>query len=641
MSSLPPGFTELDPDRLRLRCDEEVTRRRDAMARMEAQSGPGHILEEFNELAVLSGNFDDALAVLQNASPAPVVRDAAQAGLELLMPLMTELFQSTALYERVRAYEPDDQQAESYRLWLLEQFEDSGAALPEQPRQRVKQIQDELISLSLQFQKNVNDEDTRLALDESEVAGLPPGWLAQRERDDQGRVLVSLDYPCFGPFIELAHDAAARRRVWLAFQNRVGPRNLELMDRAVVLRHELAGLYGFADYASFSLRRKMAGTPAAVAGFLQSIKVAVDALEQTELDELRAEKAAATGQSVEGLRVERWDVAYLQQRIRRQRFDIDAEALRANFPTASCVEFVMRVAQGLYGIRFERRDVATWHEDVQYFDVIDTTDSTPGQARGGVYLDLFPRSGKFSHAALFSVRRGSVLAGSLPIKALVCNFNRDGLTPDELETLFHEFGHALHGVLSRARFADQSGTSVRHDFVEVPSLMFEEWARREVSLKEFTHCFPGGPQLGSDQIARLSAARHFGAGLRYARQWLYSTYDLTLHGGPPQPALALWSRLEGETRLGHVQGTMMPASFGHLMGGYEAGYYSYLWSEVLAVDMLSAFQGNLLDPMVGQRYRRLILEPGGSRPPQDLVEEFLGRKPDSKAFFAEIAAAQS
>ena len=300
------------------------------------------------------------------------------------------------------------------------------------------------------------------------------------------------------------------------------------------------------------------------------------------------------------------------------------------------MRFVLHVAQQLYGIRFVERAVPAWHAEVRYLEVREAAAQGEGALLGAIYLDLFPRAGKFSHAAVFGVRRGSTLAGQHPIKALICNLHHRGLTPAELETLFHEFGHALHGVLSQARYADQSGTAVRQDFVEVPSMMFEEWARREVSLRGFAEVCPQCPALSAELIQRMAAARRFGAGIRYARQWLFAAYDLALHSGAPGDALQIWQRMEGATALGHVAGTMMPASFSHLMGGYEAGYYSYMWSEVLALDMLSAYGANLLDGAVGRRYRRSVLEPGGSRPPQELVEELLGRAANSDAFFAEI-----
>jgi thimet oligopeptidase len=635
--ALPPGFAVLGAHQLSVRCDQELEWRRKTLEKMERRRGAGTILEEFNALAIRSGGFDDPLAVLQNASPDKDVRLAAQACLEKLMPFSTELFQSPRLHARVAALKPRDAQDASYRQLLIENFEDTGATLPEEARTQVKAIQDELNLLSLRFQKNVNDVSTAVALTPAEVAGMNEDWRNARKRDAAGNFLVTLDYPSYGPFMEGASSAEARRRVWIEFQNRAGPPNLALMDRALQLRSQLAQVYGYPDFATFSLRRKMAGTPRAVGDFLLSVKSAVDEVEARELGELRQEKAALLGVAPEGLRVERWDIAYLQQRIKRARYNVDQEALRAYFPTDASVRFVMRIAEKLYGIRFVPRAVPVWHPDVQFFDVLEQdARGGPGALVGSIYLDLFPREGKFSHAAAFGVRNGSMLTGQHPIKALVCNFNRNGLNQGELETLVHEFGHALHGVLSRTRYADQSGTAVRRDFVEAPSQMFEEWVRHEQPLRVFAEVCPQCPALTSAQIDQLAAARKFGAGLRYARQWLFASYDLALHTGSPKAALATWEQMEGAARLGHVDGTMMPASFGHLMGGYEAGYYGYMWAEVLALDMLSAFHGNYLDPAVGRRYRHVILESGGSRPPQELVEEFLGRPSSPAAFYAEI-----
>ncbi|SPE25881.1 Thimet oligopeptidase [Burkholderiales bacterium] len=636
-AALPPGFPVLGAHQIAVRCDEELEQRRKMLANMERRLGPGRILEEFNALAIRTGGFDDPLSVLQNAAPDEETRSAAQTCLEKLVPFATELYQSPKLYARVEALKPTQAQDQSYRRLLMENFEDTGATLPPDKRGQVKAIEDELSTLSLQFQKNMNDVATTVALTPAQVEGLSEDWRNARKRDADGNYLVSLDYPSYGPFMESALDADARRRVWTAFQNRAGTPNLELLDRALVLRSELAQVYGFPDFATFSLRRKMAGSPQAVADFLLSVKSAVDEVEAGELEELRQEKASLAGVAAADVRLERWDISFLQQRVKHNRFHVDQEALRTYFPTDASVGFVMRVAEKLYAIRFVRRDVALWHPDVRYYEVMEQgPKGEPGALIGGIYLDLFPREGKYSHAAAFGVRNGSVLTGQHPIKALLCNFNSRGLNQSELETLTHEFGHALHGVLSKTRYADQSGTAVRLDFVEAPSQMFEEWARREQSLRVFAEVCPQCPVLGAQQLEQLAAARRFGMGVQYARQWLYASYDLALHTGAPKSALATWAQMEGASRLGHVAGTMFPASLGHIMGGYEAGLYSYMWSQVLALDMLSVFHGNLLDAAVGRRYRHIILESGGSRPPQELVEEFLGRKPSSDAFYAEI-----
>ena len=254
-------------------------------------------------------------------------------------------------------------------------------------------------------------------------------------------------------------------------------------------------------------------------------------------------------------------------------------------------------------------------------------------------MDKFPREGKYGHAAVWGVRGGSTLTDRKPISALVTNFNRKGLNSDELETFVHEFGHALHGILSNTRYASQSGTSVERDFVEAPSQMYEEWARRKESLSTLAdYCKPDCPRIDDALIAKLKAVNNYGRGLHYARQTLYAQFDMALHTADTQKTqpMDVWKNLESATALGYVPTTEFPGQFGHIMGGYQVGYYGYMWSEVMALDMLSAFGDNLNNPEVGARYRKTILSQGGQKKAAQLVVDFLGREPDSKAFFQEI-----
>lgn len=632
-----PLVPVLDAATIDARCDGELAKLRARKAAMERRRGAGAILAEWNRLSIESGDFANAVYLLANVDPDRATRDAAQRCVERLIPFETELFQSEALYARVKSLAPRDPVDRIYRAELLAAFEDSGVALPPEKRARAKALRDEIESLALKYQKNVNEDRGVVTIAPEEARGMPQSWIDARKRDGEGRLVVTLDYPTYVPFLENALNEDARRRVWTAKLQEGGAVNLELLDRVLQLRHELAQLYGLPDYATFALRRRMAQTPAAVNEFLASVKKAVDEVEARELEELRADKAALLGRPLAEVKLNRWDVAFHQERVRRSRFDVDQEALRAYFPTEASIRYALTIAETLYGIRFVEADVPRWHPDVRYFDVREArADGRPGEFIGGVYLDLYPREGKYNHAAAFPVRAASTLAKRTPISVLVTNFDRRGLNHDELETLLHEFGHVLHGVLSKTRYADLGGTSVKRDFVEAPSQMFEEWARREEPLALFVQLCPGCPHLSKEQVERLRAARRFGNGIRYARQWQYAAYDMRLHTGAPKPALATWIEIERASRLGHVEGTMLPASFGHLVGGYAAGYYGYMWSEVLALDMLSGFGGKLLDPAAGRKYRHAILEKGGERTPQSLVESFLGRAPSSGAFYAEI-----
>ncbi|MBA4175131.1 MAG: Zn-dependent oligopeptidase [Leptothrix sp. (in: Bacteria)] len=627
----------LDAATIAARCDGALAAARASIRGMEQARGSRGVLAEFNTLELGTGGFLRPVYLLANVATDAATRDAAQACVAQFAPLSTELFQSERLFKRVQALRPGNAVDRRYRQDLLDGFADTGASLPPDKRARAKAIEDELSVLGLAFQKAVNEDQTKVTLGIEEAAGLPAAWLAARKRDEQGRLVLSLDYPTVQPLLSNGTVESARRKVWTAFQNRAGQANLERLDRALKLRSELAQLHGQPDFATMALRRRMAGTPKAVGEFLTRVHEAVVQGEARELAELRAEKAALLGQPMDKVTVERWDVSFLQERLKRSKYAIDQEKLRAYFPTDKSVQFAIKLAERLYGVEFVAATVPLWHADVRYFDVYERAHGgRRGAFIGGIYLDLTPRDGKYSHAAAFPVVPASRLAGQKPASVLVTNFNPTGLDHEELETLLHEFGHVLHGVLSTARYADQAGTAVKRDFVEAPSQMFEEWARRPETLAVLAEVCSDCPRLSPDELKRLDDARKFGRGIRYARQWQYATYDMRLHSGAPGQALPAWMALERSMALGYVEGTMLPANFGHLMGGYAAGYYGYMWSEVMALDMLSAFKGKLMDPATGKRYRELILARGGEVEPQAMVERFLGRKPSTDAFFAEI-----
>jgi thimet oligopeptidase len=632
-----PLIPVLDAATIAARCEGELAAVRQQQKAMEARKEAGNIFSELNAVSIRFADFAYPVYLLQSVAPDKATRDAAQACLEKLMPFESELYQSPALFQRVKGVKPKDLIDTVYQEDLFEKFEDGGASLPPEKRKRAKEIIDELDRLGLTFQKNINEDATTVTITPAEAAGMPEAWIAARKRDDQGNLVLGMDYPTIVPFLELANNADARKRVWMAKNREGGEQNLKILEQALKLRFELAQLHGQPDFATYALKRRMAQTPAAVYTFLDQVKSAAVPMQAKEFAELRAEKARLDGTAVADTKLNRWDVNYLKERVRKARYSIDQEALRAYFPTEASVQYAMRLASTLYGVEFVARDVPRWHADVRYYDVYERlADGKRGAFVGGIYLDLFPRDGKYNHAAAFPVRGVSTLANRTPISVLVANLNAKGLNHDELETLLHEYGHVLHGVLSKTRYVDQSGTSVKRDFVEAPSQMFEEWARREEPLALFAQICPTCPRLSREQIAQLDAARKFGRGNFFARQGEYALYDMQLHTGRPGAPMPPWIAIENAGPLGFVEGSMFPAGFGHLLGGYAAGYYGYMWSQVIALDMLTAFDGKLMNPAVGQRYRQSILASGGQRKPHALVEAFLGRQPNSDAFYAEI-----
>lgn len=602
-----------------------------------ADATPASVLDEWDRLGQLVENIEGPVSILNNVHPDKAVRDAADEAVRQLAAFQVEIFQNEALFERVQAVSPDTPAEAQFRKDLIESFEDTGVTLPPDRRARAKAIAERITVLYQEFSRNLRDNKARIAFTPEEMRGLPEAFIARQPRDAEGRYLLSFDYPDFNPFMANAESEEARRRYYIAYLNRGTPRNVEILDEVMALRRELASLYDLPSFAHFVLRRRMAGTPEAVHRFLEEVKAAVEEAERRDLEELRALKASRNGTPLDATIVHRWDLPFLSERLREQRYRVDQESLRRYFPPRATLDWLLDVSGELFGLRFVEARVPVWHEDVIYVDVLDRDD---GRFIGGIYFDLYPREGKFSHAAAWPVRGASRRTNRTPISVLVTNFDRRGLTHDEVETLFHEFGHILHGVLSETEFNFHAGTSVQRDFVETPSQLYEEWTRRLESLERMRIVSPDTPVMDAGLVERLNAARRFGQGLLYARQWLYATYDLAMTGPSPGPALEVWRRMEADTRLGHVDGTAFPGTFGHIVGGYAAGYYGYMWAEVIALDMLSVFGDRIMNPDVGRRFRREVLSRGGEEPAQALVERFLGRPVNAEAFFREIVGAR-
>ncbi len=621
-------------------CDQSIAQARARIEKLKAvplnKVSAQTVLHAWNALDRGLQDIGGPIGLLSETSPDPAVRKAAEACDLKLSALPNEYLQSEALFQRVKALQVSDPIDVMARQSILDDFEERGVSLPAAQRERAKTIFERLDKLSQDFSRNVRDATTKLAFSEADLQGVPPGALTKRARDDKGNFLFGLDYPEFDAIMNNAVVEGTRKAFWTAFQQRGGQPNLELLKEAVQLRLELAQLMGDTNFADWAIKRKMAGSAQAVNRFLDDVQGRVEALERKELDELRVEKVALTGDKNAVL--QRWDVPFYQQRLKKARYSVDQREVRAQFPTDPTIAWMMEVTSTVYGVQFKpNKALPVWQADVRGYDVFD---AKTGQYLSSFYLDLFPRDGKYKHAAAFPVRGVSTLTGRTPVSVLVTNFNREGFDQNELETLFHEFGHIMHGVLSKTRYVLNAGTGVKRDFVEAPSQMYEEWSRRPESLALFAKVCPTCKPIDPQLMARMNASRAFGKGLLYARQRLYAAWDMALHTPTLVDPMQTWVELEGKTPLGHVTGTLTPAAFGHVMGGYQAGYYGYMWSEVLALDMRSAFGANVMDTAQGARYRQLILENGGQRAPAELVEAFLQRKPSPDAFFKEITGQQ-
>lgn len=621
-------------------CDANLEKLQQRIAQLEKQtvkqqSDAAPVLAEWDQLMASFEDFAGPISLYSNVDPDAKLRKAAEDCEVKLNQLQTEIYQNPKLYQRIKNTTAADAIDRKYRQDILDAFEDTGVQLAPEKRARVKTIFDELTKLSQEFSRNIRDNPEKLEFTPAELKGLPDSYIAGLKKNDKGNYLLGFEYPEYQPFMELADSDAARKRYQTAFTRRGTEKNLVLLKQIINLRYELAQLFGQASYADLALKKRMAKTPKTVNTFLTDVHKVVAPLEQKEVEELRAFKAKTLNTPIEKTEINRWNVGYWSEKLRKAKYQIDQEKLRDYFPTLAAQKWLFAISSDLYGIEFKPAKVDTWQDEVEYYDV---TDKKTGEVLGGLYMDKFPREGKYGHAAVWGVYGGSTLSKRKPISVLVTNFNRKGLNSDELETFVHEFGHALHGILSKTRYSGQSGTSVERDFVEAPSQMYEEWARRKETLaKVADYCDPACPRVDDALIARLKSVHNYGRGMRYARQTLYAQYDMALHGADAlkvQP-MDVWKKMESATALGYVPTTEFPGQFGHLMG-YQAGYYGYMWSEVLALDMLSAFGDNLNNPVVGQRYRQTILSQGSQKDAAQLVKDFLGREPDNKAFFNEI-----
>ena len=587
----------------------------------------------------MGANFNDfmsPLGLLGNVDPDAALRKAADDCEMKVSTFFTDIYQNPKLYAQFKKLKADNPIDQKLFKDIIENFEDTGVQLSPEKQKRLKEIAEESNKLSQEYANNVRENTTKLEFTPAELKGLPKSYIDGLKKNDKGNYLLGFDYPEYRPFMELAENDAARKRYQTEFTRRGTEANLALMKKAIDLRLEMAQIFGEDSYADIALKKRMAKNPETVNAFLDDVHGKVVGIEKSDVEELRQFKAKTLKKPVEQVEITRWDSGYWSEKLRKEKYSVDQEQLRAYFPVDASQKWLFAISEELYGIKFNRKDVPVWHPEAEFYEVLD---AKSGEYLGGLYLDKYPREGKYGHAAVWGVYGGSSLNDRRPISTLVTNFNRNGLNSDELETFVHEMGHALHGILSKTRYVDHSGTSVERDFVEVPSQMFEEWARRAETLSRVAdYCVPDCPRVDDKLADRLKEVKNFGRGLHYARQALYAQYDMKLHSADAKSLdpMQLWQDMESQTALGYVEGQQFPGQFNHLMGGYQAGYYSYLWSEVIAMDMLSSFGNNLMNPELGAKYRNTVLAQGGQKTGEEMVQDYLGRPADSTAFFDNI-----
>ena len=597
---------------------------------------------------------------LHGVKDSPELREAYGAALEKITAFGTELGQNRALYEAVRAVRegPGFATLDRARQTLVEDslrdFRLSGVALEEPARTRFRDIQNEMSKVETEFEEAVLDATDAWTrpLSEAELAGLPDtarGMLAQAASSrGQAGWVATLKGPVVQAILTHADDRTLRAEIYQAYNTRAsdqGPNagkhdNSARIDRILALRHEAAALLGFASSAELSLQDKMAGSPERVLAFLRELADKARPVAQAELQSLREFAATELGLA----ELQPWDIGYASEKLREARYAFSEEDIKPYFPLPKVMAGLFDLAERVLGARLvERHDVPTWHPDVQFFDVLDAD----GSLRAGVYLDHFAREGKRG-GAWMDVCRAPLLEAAgrrRPIAFLTCNFSPavDGkpplLTHDEVLTLFHEFGHGLHHLLTEVHWPSVGGINgVEWDAVELPSQFMENFGWQRQALDGFARHWQTDEPLPQVLFEKMQAARHFHAGLFLMRQLEFALFDFRLHHEfDPAHGGRTMELLEEVRREVAVvfppEWHRFPHAFTHIFsGGYSAGYYSYLWAEVLSADAFSAFEeAGVFDPETGARYRREILAVGGSRPALESFIAFRGREPQPEA----------
>ena len=501
------------------------------------------------------------------------------------------------------------------------------------------------MELELRFSKNLREVNDSLALTPDELKGLPEDFIGRLKKTPDGKYLVTMNYPDYVPFMDNAESDAARRKLEALFNNRCAADNVKLMEDAIAMRRKIARFIGYPNFADYILDDRMAKNSANVIAFLGRTWAKLKKKGRKELRHRAKLKNAGTGGAQNTLNA--WEWRYYNNRLKKEKYALDHEKIKEYFPLETVIKGMFEIFGRVLGIKFVPAELPAWHKDVRTYEV----HNADGSVAAYFYFDLFPREGKYKHAACFGLRRGRELADgsyATPAAAIVANFPSPAagaqslMKFDDLVTLFHEFGHVTHQLLTTAKYVRFSGTSVSRDFVEVPSKMFENWAYYGEVLKQVSgHYKRPGEKLPDNLIKKLIDTRNMDSGLAYLRQIFFSILDLKYHMAKGKAdTTKLYEKLMKKISLIPMSaGTHPQASFGHLMGGYEAGYYSYLWSELIAADLFSVFEEKgVMNAETGARYRELILAPGRSYDEAGQVEKFLGRPAAEGAFLKSIGA---
>lgn len=639
--------------------DEAIEIAKANIAKIKSNPAAPHFANTIEALEMAS-ELSDKIALLYGNLEVANADDSLQALAKEIYPKLTALASDIALdediFKRVKAVYDSRAtlQLTGEQSRLLEKtylsFARNGALLSAGDKEKLRNIDQELSVLGPKYSENVlkatNAFEMTLTKKE-DVAGLPEGILegaaAMAEaKGKKGQWLFNLQIPSYLPFMTYAQSRPLREKMWRAFASRAYQGefdNQEIVKKIVTLRSERAKILSFATHADFVLAERMAQTPQTVFDFLGTLLKASKEAGKKDVAEV-----AAFAQKLDGLTdLKPWDFAYYSEKLKEEKYAFNEEDLRPYFKLENVVEGVFAHAQKLYGLTFkENKNIPVYHPEVKAYEIHE---EKSGKYMGLFYTDFFPRETKKGGAWMTQYRNQGLSEGTLkrPHVSIVCNFTKPTptkpslLTYDEVRTLFHEFGHALHGILSDCTYQSLSGPNVYWDFVELPSQIMENWVGHKEGLDLFARHYETNQPMPADLIQKLKASQKFQAGYMSCRQIQFGLMDMAWHTAEPgsiKNVDAFEEEATAETRLfPKVDGANTSVSFSHIFaGGYSAGYYSYKWAEVLDADAFEYFlEKGLFNPEVAQKFKENILSRGGTEHPMELYKKFRGREPDPQA----------
>ena len=595
-------------------------------------------LRPYDDLQLELDAVGSQAELIRSVHPDAKVREIAEKVSQRAAALATELSLNRDVFDAIKALDVSAADAETkhYVQRLLRDFRLAGVDKDEAARKRIQALRDELVEIGQAFDRNIREDLRTVKTDAAELEGLPRDYITRHKPDADGKITLTIDYPDALPVFSYAKNEALRKQMFMEYSNRAYPKNVEVLDRMISRRAELATLIGFGSWADYITADKMVGSAQNASAFIDRIVAASGSKAEREFAAiLKRKQHDVPGATA----VNAWERTYYAELVRKSDYSFDSQTVRPYFPFDRVRQGLLDVTSALFGVTYRRlTDVPVWDPSVEAYEMLSN-----GQVIGRFYLDMHPRPNKYNHAAEFSIRNG-VAGRQIPEAALICNLpgGQPGdpglMTHEDVVTFFHEFGHLVHALVSgRHQWIGVSGISTEQDFVEAPSQMLEEWTWDPATLATFARHHETNQPIPASLVREMRRASEFGKALNVRQQMVYARLSLSVYDRDPKQVdtTALVKQITNTlTPYPYVEGTHFQTSFGHL-DGYSAVYYTYMWSLVIAKDFFGRFDGaNLLAPAVAARYRDTVLAPGGSKPAAVLVSDFLGRPFDFKAWEA-------